>query len=749
MALIDDVIDVINDLATDPGWEALFREHGLDVKSPTLDNDLTSKPLAINRGLQGFKDFSEEGVFAITPGIPSQSLLYHALASPAVLTDPNGKKLVKFPTIRQIEIVENFVYASTKRTILDLINLSGSSQVGIAVFALEYRNSASSTHKRHADLCFSRTGISRVGNSEPAYVPEARGFRPILDNDSNSTIRVLPTRYAAFFSIRVKGNEREFRPMFYNNDDRNDFWVPVHKLFNGKESIVGEDVKVDFDIKVVNEKLRRIHQLNMGVFSFNSGHDEPQISQEPFLIEKGLAEFSMTKDFGNTLLVPTPRAALVQRAELNGKPLKMNVPQNTSFFAPSYTWPSRSRGKPAPDYIHVRDEVTSNDQIVKLNDLQGVEAKVKGGGYSALHYLDFTGDGFVEAKCDAIDHLVPNFIPAYAIVAACDFFPYVDQGRLVEWTSKQVPREIVDDIWAVEPTSLAHLRIAPNIRVQGASFQINDITVTSVISQFLLPNQSIGNARPGEEVIEKRNHTLPDSAAGVFDPGWDISFDSAGTNFFLSSYGLGSPFPEDAKLCAALSTFWPAAAPDSSRQYVPNDQWPIVCPMTDEEIGLENADSWDGNKGPKEAPQHGAKVIEFNKFEYVDYTENALSNSISMAVTARVEFAEYTRRVLSMNRIFQALDTEGILIAKTRWGLLSFKSADKNDGDLIHAQQSGINFNSSPYKFVAFRKSSNEFDHPTDFKKSLINYDLKHTLLQEGKFVHLKKGQTWKTIRVR
>ena len=748
MALIDDVINVLKDLA-DHGWEDLFKAHGLNIKSRSLKKDLTSKPLNINRKINGFKDFAEEGFLAITPGIPSQSLLYHALASPSVLTDSKGKKLSKFPTFKQIEIIENFVYASTNRTISDLINLSGTADIGIAVFALEYRNSVSSTHKRHADLCFSRTGISRVGNSEPAYIPEARGFRPILDDDTDSIIRVLPTRYAAFFSIKIKGNESEFRPMFYKNDNQNDFWIPVHKLFNGKESIIGEDLKVDFDIKVVNKKLRRIHQLNMGVSSFNSGHDEPQISQAPFITKKGLAQFSKNEDFGSNLLMPIPKKALVQRAELNGTPLKLNVPVNNSFFAPSYSWPSRGAGKPAPDFIHVRDEVTNEGKIIKLNDQPNVEAKVKGGGYSALHYLDFTGDGYIEVHCDEIDHLVPNSIPAYVVVAACDFFPYVDQGRLVDWTSKQVPKEIVDDIWAVPPTSLASLRIAPNISISDSGFKSDDKSVTAVISQHLLPNQKIGASRPGEEIIEKRNSTLPDSASGVFDPGWDISFDIENGVSFLSSYGLGSPFPEDAKLCAALSTFWPAAAPDSSRQYVPKSKWPIVCPMTDEEIGLENAKSWDGNIGPREAPKHGVKVIEFNKFEYVDYTEKALNNEISIAVTSKVEFPEYAKRVLAMNRVFQALDKEGVLISKTRWGLLSFKTVETNDQDLISAQESGINFNSAPFKFVIFRKSGNEFDHPKNFKKSLIKYDLKHTLLYGGKVIHLKDGQNWKTIRVK
>jgi hypothetical protein len=34
--------------------------------------------------------------------------------------------------------------------------------------------------------------------------------------------------------------------------------------------------------------------------------------------------------------------------------------------------------------------------------------------------------------------------------------------------------------------------------------------------------------------------------------------------FDIAAYGLGSPFPEDAKLCAALNSFWPAVAPDAS-----------------------------------------------------------------------------------------------------------------------------------------------------------------------------------------
>jgi hypothetical protein len=67
-----------------------------------------------------------------------------------------------------------------------------------------------------------------------------------------------------------------------------------------------------------------------------------------------------------------------------------------------------------------------------------------------------------------------------------------------------------------------------------------------------------------------RFSSLPDDCAGVFAPGWDVAADRLpGRNgaVHLAAYGLGSPFPEDAKLCAALSTFWPAVAPDVFRTF--------------------------------------------------------------------------------------------------------------------------------------------------------------------------------------
>src|SRR3712207_7701916 len=52
----------------------------------------------------------------------------------------------------------------------------------------------------------------------------------------------------------------------------------------------------------------------------------------------------------------------------------------------------------------------------------------------------------------------------------------------------------------------------------------------------------------------RRHLHLTDGMAGLFDPGWDLSQDRTADNrFFLANHGLGTPFIEDAKLCAARS----------------------------------------------------------------------------------------------------------------------------------------------------------------------------------------------------
>src|SRR4051812_46850467 len=107
MALIDEVKTVCADLAGH-GWADLLGRHGLDITAADLRAEL-AKGLNVRREDPGFEDFAAEGHHGIEPGQPARSLLYHALASPNVVGTADGKRLGKFPTLAQLEAVENYV----------------------------------------------------------------------------------------------------------------------------------------------------------------------------------------------------------------------------------------------------------------------------------------------------------------------------------------------------------------------------------------------------------------------------------------------------------------------------------------------------------------------------------------------------------------------------------------------------------------------------------------------------------------
>src|SRR5207248_8545421 len=113
---------------------------------------------------------------------------------------------------------------------------------------------------------------------------------------------------------------------------------------------------------------------------------------------------------------------------------------------------------------------------------------------------------------------------------------------------------------------------------------------------------------------------LPDAASNEFEPGWDVSLVRDSVGFYYAAYGLGSPFPEDAKLCAALNSFWPAVAPDASRTFgfqPPQNAASLrrralftSIPLLDGELGyhpqhprvlgaeVASSTGWDGDQGP-------------------------------------------------------------------------------------------------------------------------------------------------------
>ncbi|MFM7099731.1 MAG: twin-arginine translocation signal domain-containing protein, partial [Verrucomicrobiota bacterium] len=125
------------------GWRDLLRDvtgGQLDLAADDLERQLLAPLRKIDRTHPGFGDFSLAGTKAVEPGIPDRSLLYHALAAPTVVANRRGEKLKGFPTLAEIETLENFIYGSRKATLEDLAGPSKPEDLAVVVFALHYRS---------------------------------------------------------------------------------------------------------------------------------------------------------------------------------------------------------------------------------------------------------------------------------------------------------------------------------------------------------------------------------------------------------------------------------------------------------------------------------------------------------------------------------------------------------------------------------------------------------------------------------
>lgn len=714
MELIEQVKEICTRLAPH-GWKDLLLEHGLDISLPNLKVELLRDLSNINRKIKGFEDFALEGKRGIEPRIPSRSLLYHALVSPNVVSKVDGSELGIFPTLEDIEIVENYVYGITPLSIAEIEQETNGRQLSLAVFASEYRTASKTVHKKHADKCFSLTGVSRIGTKEALYDPKSRGFLH-CDTDEN-TVRVLPSKFSVYIAVKEKGNKNIFGPMRFRDEDNNlDFWVPLYKIFSGSECIRGFNLNVQLEAFHINEKLKRIHLRLRG----NGGWSEPSINEKPFIFSDEIAEFSTNPDDGSGLLVPIVHSKLVEPAEYQGKPLTFIVPQNTPILSSSMAIPAEGDYRFAPEYVHVRHKIDDNGTEENLNDKPNVSTIVGKGGYRARHYIDFTGDGWIKPACLELEVEFPNKIPAYSLVTAPDFFPHADQGELMDWweTRASQSEDIRELTWRIAPLTLADSRISPNLQLPESGFKKEYKTYTAIIS---LPLSGQIQLTTSDSLYIPRHSYLPDAASSVYQPGWDVSLSR--TNLpdateHLAAYGLGSPFPEDSKLCSALSTFWPGVAPDAARTFEPDLIWPTVCPLTDEEIGIIGNSPWDGIKGPKLIREGNEEQVEYTQFAYGDYIETALNNKFSLKYTGLVNIEEYKARLIAMVKVYKFLNARRVS-ERGEWSVQSFTIIDPNidDDELLEAQnQTNVQLNGQIYRFFLY-KHGNIQSHPTDHRK--------------------------------
>jgi hypothetical protein len=721
------------------GWRQLLLDvtsGELDLEDPDLGARLT-RPLArIDRTIPGFGDFDIAATRPIEPGIPERSLLYHAFAAPSVVAGRNGSELTAFPTLAEIDAVEDFIYGAVPPSLEELRARAAGHQLGLVVFAVSYRNAPGSVYGTHAQLCFSRAGVARLGTIEPFYDARKRNFAS-LDENKPYDFRVLPCRFVAYIAVQVPGTWSRFGPQDRLPDDgQRRFWVPLHKLFSGKECIRGLDLNVAFERGLRNDELAMFHRF-LDVKGLENNFRGPELEEYPFTIkDEEIGSLSGPEVFGAGVLVPLPQS-IVSPAKYKGKDLAFPVdgsysadnvelsslavlPAGRAATAPLIADESSpDTQRPGPQYINIRHRVNPDGSISNLNNDPQLKQAVRAGGYDALHYSDGAGDGWVRATCQELVGDGIENVPAYVMVGLPDFFPKVRQRDLMQWWTNAVPKAVRAGLWAAPPLVLSQTRIAANITLP-IGFSVEDDTISAIVAE---PRDVIGPVQEPNGPLLGEKTGLPDGSPGLFDPGWDTS---QGIYYwdrdrplqkFLAGYGLGSPFLEDAKLCAALGAYWPGVAPDATRTFAPDKQiggieypYPTVAPLTDEEIGMVPSPlygkpmPWDGVPGPS---------VVGGEFRYAEYRDALRTDYIDMlgtmtaTLTSRVDLAEYKARIMAMAAVYWSLgihdpdfkdDPESlgddrrtavqkILYAKALWAVLSFRSVSETDSVMAEAWQ--------------------------------------------------------------
>jgi len=697
-----------------------------------LDKNLLKK--LTDNPESGFDDFA--GMNLIKPGFPAYSLLYHAVASPRV----RSKSFLAYPGLEHIDVLENYIYALAEwQHIKNVYEVKSNDDLVMAVFAYEYRPAFKTPHHEYADLVFSRTGVARVGQYEMNYDTINRCYtnKP-KDDIPVQKVAVVPARYGLFIAKRVKYNEIDlmttgiYKPgdkFNDKNDDQRTFLQPIRKVFH--HDLLFAEGKLNFHEEHKSEKLAKLAEHTDLKFYRDL---KPTIRDSSYLI---MQDPNSTNVISSFLVISQPKE-LIRVAKEGNRALYFLVPAmipGEDGYSPNRYFTSlntqdvedvelleKVKGKnnyqkipnqyneprTQPLFLnitHQQDTLIAAGYHEVVKD-SAFEKRINDGLYQSPLFEDSICEGKVTAQipidpAGALKGLYPDCLPAFSIVTAPDFFPQVDNFDLVEFDVNPGTEVGKSNFYEGGVASLATARLTPNPKLITTNTLSDNQTYTAVLSQ------KSKSAMPGAQSAKFKNPTLPkgyvvsgflpDVASSVFAPGWDITYsaDKPGSlDVYLSTEGLGSPFVEDMKLCAASNGMWPASSPDSARTYqgaLDRDyRNPTAIPLLDDELGFHkhspaglmmNKESfgWDGVQGPFIENIDGKWVINFADVGRADVVQNALDGNLDMSKLRILTSAELISRMACLRKCidhlpksnFNTHQKDARMPAFTRWWLIS------------------------------------------------------------------------------
>lgn len=698
-------------------WKQALLRHGLDlsrVRSSADTANLLERPLPIDWSDPRVAGLSRATQRAVEPGDPARSLLYHMLALAECPALDGGIELA------DLDLLENYIYSRAPLP-------DDWASLDIAVLACQYRPARRTGHQQHADLVFSRLGIARNGDTESHYDPRTRCHMPTVTGHPEH-VRVLPARYAAFLVRRTRGagalslveGERQ-------GDEAREFLVPVRKLF-ASGCAPGQDLTLEFGHHHVGDKLRRAAQARWGVTPepkavpgeppYSQSWRFPDAAQNAAPVPGSTAPpIALVRKGDSVWLMPGALPLIEPLTPEHFKIRGFRVPAqwrlvpvvNRRFttqrifsdlfklfleginalreryiphFAPAFLRYPEPRN--APEYINIRhrwqdDGATYRDMCVEPPDRDRFLAEVKQGGYHAQLFLDHCAEGAVSVRVTQWPDR--HVFPAYSVVAAPDFYPYADQAELQRWFREQ-RIDPKSQFRSGSPLSLSAERLAANPMhldpFSGArAFPPDETTVPVSFSLAPRGQASEADGAPAPRMVS----FLSDASSSVFAPGWDVTYAGGWRGIYLATFGLGSPFVEDIKLCAASNSFWPALSPDASRTFHRADA-PTALPMLDDELGYHPSHplasgaptrpGWDGEYGPYLTP---AGEVDYADIHRSDYVANALRGRMLFGAFEHVDSAELIRRIGALRHAVAACDN-GQVPSHTRLWLVSARRLD-------------------------------------------------------------------------
>ncbi|MEO5905286.1 MAG: hypothetical protein ABIQ11_01070, partial [Saprospiraceae bacterium] len=516
-------------------------------------------------------------------------------------------------------------------------------------------------------------------------------------------------------------------------DDREDgkrtFLQPIRKVFQN-DALFGE-AKLNFSESHRSEKLAKLVEHTELKFYNNL---KPTVRNSQHLIVQDTKVTNVNSSF---LVVSKPEP-LIRISKEGNKPIYFLVPamipgedgysrnryftsyntqevQDVELLVPTpegyHKIPNQyNEPRTQPLFLnitHEQDTLNANGYREVKKD-NGFDKRLNDGLYQSPMFEDSICEGAVNAQInhnvDALRGVYKEVLPGYSIVTAPDFFPQVDNFDLMTYDVAPGTAVNISNFYEGGLASLATCRLTPNPEL----LPVMDLadTYTAVLSHKSKTGTSAAQTGKFKNPSLPRGYMvsgfLPDVASSVFAPGWDITYSAdkpGSTNVYLSTEGLGSPFVEDMKLCAAANGMWPASSPDAARTYQGSlDPWSrntTAVPLLDDELGFHKNSpaglmmrketfGWDGVQGPFLQRVNNKWKINFADVGRADVVHNALDGNIDMSRLRQLTSGELISRmaclkkcIMNMPKVnFRGYTKEAKMVAFTRWWLISAEAVN-------------------------------------------------------------------------